>query len=656
MIDPKRIWTSSQLPSLPTVAVRLLELSRDTDTLIRDVVDIIKSDPALSAKILKAANSTYFGVRCEVKSLERAVPLLGTTVTTSLALSFSLVDATMQRGPLAEHYRQYWKQSLVHATAAESLAVCIAPAMAPEFFLGGLLQDIGRLAMLKTIPQEYTAVLNTADREGAALIDVESSHLGFDHAYIGGQLLEHWKLPPELIEAVRHHHEEVDALWGYRESADFSLYAASALAASVGEYFCTARKGYALDRSRRITERCFQFDESRLEAFLQEVAERIGQLAELFNVDVTDLGDPAEIMTQANEQLAQLALREHVASTQATLKHQVVEQQRKELEVRNRELEQQALHDPLTQLYNRRPFEEALQREVHRCLRTATPLGVLFLDIDHFKSINDTHGHAIGDAVLRHVADVLRKSVRASDVLARYGGEEFVILVNQPTERGFEKLAERIRQQVQETQFSHGNKTVPVTVSIGGALSIPGREDHLIGEVLLSTADACLYEAKRAGRNRAIVRSLVRDDDRRLMELQSARRFSRWLVAQRMVDVPTVSRALLATSGTTARVGEIAIQQGDLTRQQVEAVLAQQAQCGERFGMVAVRLGWLSWERLALLLAWQQENPKQLAAALIQQGSLSPTVALAALERYLQIHSHAAAASPVLAGSGTTPA
>lgn len=636
MIDTKRIWKSSNLPTLPTVAVRLLELSRDSETLIRDVIEIIKIDPALSAKILKAANSTYFGARCEVKSLERAVPLLGTTVTTSLALSFSLCDAAMSRGTLAGYYRDYWRESLIQATAAETLALRIAPALASEYFLAGLLQDLGRLAMLKTIPQEYAAVLDAFGRDGSALREVEKNQLGFDHVAISEQILELWKLPPGLIQAARQHHQNVPELLEMRESPDFPLIAGAAVAASVGEYFCTPRKGYALERLQQLTRSCFQFSDDRLEAFLRQCSERLEQLAQLFDVDVTDLGDPAELMAQANEQLAHLAVREHVASTQAHLKQQVVEQQRRELEQRNRELQQQALHDPLTSLYNRRPFEDALHREVQRCLRTAAPLAVLFLDVDHFKSLNDTYGHAFGDHVLQQMAAVLRSTIRASDLLARYGGEEFVILVSQPTERGLEKLAERLRVQVSQTRFECGNQVVPVTISLGGAIAIPGRQEFSIGQVLLATADACLYEAKRAGRNRAVIRSLVREVDQKLMGMVSASRFSRWLVAKQLLDVQTVSRALMVTTGCTSRLGELAVQQGALTAAQVDAILAEQQSSGERFGMIAVRLGWLTFEQLVQFLAWQQEDPRQLTSALIQQGSLSPQVAARALEQYLQ--------------------
>ena len=134
MIDPKRIWSSAQLPTLPTVAMRLLELARDPETEFKDVIGVVKTDPAITAKILKAANSSFFGFKSPVTSIERAVPLLGTTVVTTLALSFSLVDAAMSSGPLAQHYTAYWKHSIVQAVAAEVLAEQYAQGLSQRLF------------------------------------------------------------------------------------------------------------------------------------------------------------------------------------------------------------------------------------------------------------------------------------------------------------------------------------------------------------------------------------------------------------------------------------------------------------------------------------------------------------------------------------------
>jgi len=211
MIDPRTIWSSSSLPSLPTVAIRLLELSRDVDSSIADVVTTVKQDPAISAKILKAANSSLFSFTAPIASIDRAVTLLGTNTVRSLTLSFSLVDESMTVGPIAEHYQAYWIRSVVQASAAEMLAEDLHQASS-EFFLAGLLLDVGVLAMLRTIPKEYMDVMNQAQETRQPVVLVEQEVLGINHADIGARLLETWNVPKSLIECVRCHHLPLDEM------------------------------------------------------------------------------------------------------------------------------------------------------------------------------------------------------------------------------------------------------------------------------------------------------------------------------------------------------------------------------------------------------------------------------------------------------------
>jgi diguanylate cyclase (GGDEF)-like protein len=653
MVDLQRVLRSSQLPTLPTVAMRLLELARDPESGIKEVVAVVRTDPAISAKILKAANSSFFGLRSQVQAVDRAVPLLGTTVATSLALSFSLTDDSMSQGPLAEQYHQFWMQSVVQAAAAEQLASYLDTNLAPEFFLSGLIQDIGRLALLKAVPREYLAVLNEARATTRPLSIVEIERLGFDHADIGARLLEQWKLPANLVDSVRHHHEThhtpppvIDTPEKQR-----SLLAAR-LAGCVGDYFCTSAKGYALGQLRGLIDEEQPFSIDQLDEFLANCDAKAESAAELFHVDVTSLGDPADLMVQANEQLVQLALKEHVASTQATQRQQQVEREKEELVSQNQQLQKQAIHDPLTGLYNRLFFDEALHKEVLRCQRMAAPLGLLFADVDRFKSLNDTYGHPFGDLVLKKIAELFQSSIRSTDVLARYGGEEFVVLVSQPTEKGLEKLAERVRANCEAHTFRFGDQEVVVTCSIGAALTVPSRKDRDVAARLVSTADECLYAAKNSGRNQVQFRSLVDQWERDLMHQVTQHRFSRWLVGKQLLDMPAVSRAVLGCPSTPVRIGELGEQLGYLTATETAQVLQRQEQTGERFGAVAVQLQLLSLPQLVHLLTLQQESPRDLAKEIARLGLMPPDQVAAALQTYLSEVTPAARLAGSVAAAG----
>jgi diguanylate cyclase (GGDEF)-like protein len=165
----------------------------------------------------------------------------------------------------------------------------------------------------------------------------------------------------------------------------------------------------------------------------------------------------------------------------------------------------QTMRDSLTGLYNRRPLEESLHREIARAMRRSDPIGVMAIDIDHFKHINDSLGHETGDAVLRAVGAELLGCVREDDVACRAGGEEFVVILPGIGKTGLLQRAEVLRRTIEHTPIPAGAETVRLTVSIG--LSV--FPDHGATEAeLLRAADAALYQAKAAGRNRVVFRDI----------------------------------------------------------------------------------------------------------------------------------------------------
>lgn len=170
-----------------------------------------------------------------------------------------------------------------------------------------------------------------------------------------------------------------------------------------------------------------------------------------------------------------------------------------EIRLLQTQLKEEVDRDHLTGLYNRRYLAATIDREFARCARDGMPLTLMMLDIDHFKQINDHHGHPFGDTVLVAVAQVLGGALRAGDIACRYGGEEFVlVLPNMPLDAGKER-AEAIRQRVSALALSSGTQAVPVRISVGVA---EAPQDATDAESLIRQADAALYRAKARGRDR----------------------------------------------------------------------------------------------------------------------------------------------------------
>jgi len=165
-------------------------------------------------------------------------------------------------------------------------------------------------------------------------------------------------------------------------------------------------------------------------------------------------------------------------------------------------LRSQSIRDVLTGLYNRRYLEEALEREIRRAVRAEQCLGILMLDLDHFKKCNDTYGHDAGDAVLRETAGLLSRSIRAEDVVCRYGGEEFVVILPTADLNAARMRAERIRARLRELTVVHNGQSLGVITASVGVAALP--EHGVSTQELISAADAALYQAKREGRDRVV--------------------------------------------------------------------------------------------------------------------------------------------------------
>ncbi len=158
--------------------------------------------------------------------------------------------------------------------------------------------------------------------------------------------------------------------------------------------------------------------------------------------------------------------------------------------------------DGLTGMWNRAYFDQRLEAELALCRRTHRGLGCIIGDIDHFKNVNDTHGHAAGDSALRQIGAAFASTVRKEDVLCRIGGEEFAILTPDAVLGGAAILAERLRAVVERTRITHNGSVIQLTCSFGVAQS--GGEGQAIDASLVDQADDALYQAKHLGRNRVV--------------------------------------------------------------------------------------------------------------------------------------------------------
>ncbi len=465
------------LPSIPAVAVRILELSRKEETSVQEVAQAISRDPALVAKLLRVSNSAFYSVRHEITTVNRAVAVLGINTALSLALSFSLAKNMGKKGYKNFNPVAYWKRSAIAAAAGRALAQLVHGSVREELFLSGLLQDVGMLALNEAIPDGYDLLIAAAGGDHQKLVELEREKLGTDHAMVGAWLLEHWNLPGKYSAAVRASHDS-QAI-SDDENAGFCR--ATAVAAGIAEVWVDPAR--ATNFAWNLATGLLGMSQENFRNLLGCVASAIPEVTVELEVNIGNEEMLAHLLEQAHEALVVL-----------TMEAQQQVQQIRDLSRRDR----------LTAVYNRSYLDEELPRQFEAASLSGKPLSVLFIDIDYFKKVNDTHGHEAGDTVLVSTAGTISTVVRRSDVIARYGGEEFICLMPDTDACQALTVGEMIRNSI-EAQTVGDDPVLQVTVSIGGAThSDSCRLDD--ARQLLGEADRCLYIAKAQGRNRMIMR------------------------------------------------------------------------------------------------------------------------------------------------------
>jgi diguanylate cyclase (GGDEF)-like protein len=466
------------LPSVPAVVLEVLDLCQDDNVGIGQVAKVLIRDPALSAKVLKVANSPWYGVRSQITTLERAVTILGINATLSLALSFSLVRGLQKARAAGFDHPSYWKRCVITAAASQELGRWAGAASHDELFLGGLLQNIGMLVLNEAIPENYGRLIYSTREDHALLAELESREYGSNHAEIGAWLLERWNLPPSLQRATAFSHsaqfDQVE-LPGYCKCIALASYVADIWTQS------DAAAATAIAREKSIL--FFDMSPSQFKKILDDVARTLPEVTANLDIHIGGEEFIDRILDQARAALVELSLQ---ASRTA------------------HEIQLQAQRDDLTSLANRSYLNEILPQQFLASREQKHSLSVLFIDIDNFKLINDSYGHREGDRVLVSIAQILRQCTRGTDVVARYGGDEFLVLLSNAAEKTAADIAGRIRNAVREyRQRIDDQRAVSVTISIGcatmSALSpFPSAED------LIRAADRCLYAAKIGGRDRVV--------------------------------------------------------------------------------------------------------------------------------------------------------
>ena len=464
----------SNLPSLPSVVLKIIDLAGKADTSLAQISHYISLDPALAAKIIRTANSPLYKSRYPVSNISQATSILGTYGVITIALSFSLADSLVKQSREtlgATGSSTFWRRSITSALASRALGKRLGMnRMLDDLFLAGLLQDIGILAFHALLPEDYPPIFSLAVNH-SALLAAEREAFGIGHDELGAALLEYWKFPSYVPVACRNSHNEPSIPnIGVNECVATSWY--------VTDCFLSQNKEEKIDETIRMAESCLNIDEHALLEVLEAMQKELHHVENLFEIKIMNPIQLGNIVTEARELLTVRAI------------------------IKIRELEDRIQHDGLTGAHNRSYFDETIRNEFLLSSQRELPLSLAMIDIDNYKTFNDTHGHIVGDGVLVSVAKTIMDQIRQTDILCRYGGDEFALILPDTTLSAARSILTRIRESIATIDFKPDEaNTIHITVSIGLAVNMDKEISFNTHTEMLDAADRALYASKSAGRN-----------------------------------------------------------------------------------------------------------------------------------------------------------
>lgn len=406
------ILNCPSLPSLPAVAIRVLELTSDPDVKMDELAKEIQYDQAIAAKILRTVNSSFYGLRKRCASIEHALVMLGLNPVKSLVLGFSLVSSVKGREGEKFDYLAYWERGLTTAVAAK---FCAEQAddkhIADEAFLAGLFQDIGMIAMYRTLGHKYIELMESIDFDHAKLTKAELDEFELQHSVVGAMMCEKWKIPHEIVIPVRYHD---------RPTACPQEHAKTARCVAMGNLIHGVlnaedpteplRRAYAKGSS------WLGFKDEDVDEIIKKTGETTKELANLFSIDVGSVPDPEEVLAKADRQLIDLSKNQKIESYAA----------KEFAELINTE----DGTDPFTGALNRQSFSHAVRDAYASAFDSHMSLTVVQVVIDGYDELGNTIGEEAQDEVVIGTSVLLRRQFEhMGGILFRLSDSIFALVV-----------------------------------------------------------------------------------------------------------------------------------------------------------------------------------------------------------------------------------
>ena len=496
------ILTNPSLPSLPTVALEVLDLASRDDVDLRDFEKTIERDQAMSVRILRAVNSSYYGLGRRCGSIRQAVSYLGIQTVKSLVLGFSL-ERAMEFGDeeITFDFSSYWRRCFITSSASRVFSVMSGRVDSEEAFIAGLIHDIGMVGAWRVHGDRYLQMIDMSRGDQVELIKIERRVLDIDHPKLGSAMAEFWRLPSDIVKSISAHHDDL-------ESSTFNdMSKVVRLAVMLVDFLEQNEASSMTDLTDIETTACewFGIDREKLVELIESIVDDAGDLAKALKIDAGRMPPVEAILHRARR------LSEDIPGNE---EFQIEGTQRDSI-------------DPVTGL----PGRDALVSDLESCFKTtrcsqgdlgSSSISLLLIGVDDVRRINEDMGDLGGDGVLSHVAETVREatdSVPGTVGVYRFVGAEIVVILRAADEQEAIDVGESIRRLISHRPVRIDGRdggsdfmTVTTTTGIGFHRSGDTHQQTESPDALLRAAMCAVTVGRRAGGDRIVFHH--EEDDR----------------------------------------------------------------------------------------------------------------------------------------------
>ncbi len=460
---------------------------------MKELASTIEKDQGLAAKVLRTVNSSFYSVRTKCSTISKALVLLGLGPVKTLSLGFSLVSAVADSDDQAFDYKAYWRRGLYSGVAAKCLAEGAGLKCAEEAFLGGLLQDVGMVAMRRALGKQYLDLLAETNGDHRKLVKLELDTFEIQHPEIGAMLAKRWKLPDELVLPVKYHERPTAAP---KECTE--LVRCVGLGNIAHDALTDADP---TDAMRKLYTRCEEWlamKPGRVDEVMRRIGQAVREMSTLFSLDTGSATDVDEVLRKAEAQLAAISKSGERSAAPAGSGLETL-------------LKDSGEFDPLTGVLGRKGFDGALRQAFASAKRDNEAASLVEVSIDGLKGISSPASPEAADDVVVGVATLMKKHFEpVGGLVCRLTPEIFAAVM--PGSSGAEALAvsEEFRQAVLRARQTWGQPSdggASTTANIGVSIGLSAREGQSSmfekPEQMVVAAAHAVQSARAAGGNRS---------------------------------------------------------------------------------------------------------------------------------------------------------